>query len=144
MPYVRVQSKPLKCGNPLYSVKRTGFPVPTVPELYKIHLIVRTPVYRFHKIVRHLVDSKARHYNIIVTYRANLSQHRMPMERSENAALWCSPARAHITMPTGSMLEATEIQISPYYGHTVVVPTVSALEGFHCIYDEQSLDHISP
>ena len=27
-----------------------------------------------------------------------------------------------------------ELQIPPYAGHTVVVPTVSALEGFHCNY----------
>ena len=30
------------------------------------------------------------------------------------------------------MLEAPEIQIPPYYGHTAVVPMVSALEGLYC------------
>ena len=32
----------------------------------------------------------------------------------------------------GSIPEAPEIRIPPY-GHTVVVPIVFALEGFHCI-----------
>ena len=37
-----------------YSVMRTGFPVPTIPELYKIHSIMRTLVCHICKIVRHL------------------------------------------------------------------------------------------
>ena len=34
----------------------------------------------------------------------------------------------------GSIPEAPEIWIPPYYGHTAVVPTVSALEEIHCIW----------
>ena len=36
---------------PPYSVMRTGSPVPTVPELYKIHSIMRALVYHICKIV---------------------------------------------------------------------------------------------
>ena len=52
------------------------------------------------------------------------------MERSKNAAYLCSTVQVLITTPTGSILE---IWIPRYYGHTVVVPTVSALEGLHWI-----------
>ena len=37
-----------------------------------------------------------------------------------------------LTIPTGSKLEAPEIRMPPYYGHTAVNPTVSTLEGLHC------------
>ena len=37
-------------------------------------------------------------------------------------------------MPTGSIPEASEIWIRPYYGNTAVVLMVSALEGLHSIY----------
>ena len=62
----------------------------------------------------------------IVTHCANLSQPCTEMERSENAALLSSLAQVHITTPTRSIPEAPQIRISPYYGHTLVVPTVSA------------------
>ena len=52
---------------------------------------------------------------------------------TENAALSCSLARVHITTPTRSILEAPVLWIPPYYGHTAVVPTVSILEGLHCM-----------
>ena len=39
---------------PLYSVKRIGAPVPTVPELYQIHSIIWTLFYCFRKIVYHI------------------------------------------------------------------------------------------
>ena len=98
--------------------------VPTVSELYKIHSIIWTLIYHFHKIVHH----------IWWAHRANLSQPHTATERSENAASLCSPARVHIITLTGSIPEAPEVQIPPYYGHTAVVPTVSALEGLHCIH----------
>ena len=37
-----------------------------------------------------------------------------------------------LTIPTGSKLEAPEIRMPPYYGHTAVNPTVSTLEGLYC------------
>ena len=40
--------------NPPYFVKWRGSPVPTVPELYKIHLVMQTLVYHFCKIVCHI------------------------------------------------------------------------------------------
>ena len=77
----------------------------------------------------HSVISKAWHYINIVAHRADLFQLRTAMVRSENAALSSSLAPVHIITPTGSIQEALEIQIPSYYGHTAVVPTVSALEG---------------
>ena len=47
--------RPLKhpqVRTPRYSVKRTGFSVPLVPGLYKIHSIMRTLAGLSHKIVR--------------------------------------------------------------------------------------------
>ena len=38
---------------PRYSVKRTGFLVPSVPEPYKIHSMMRTLAYLSCMIVRH-------------------------------------------------------------------------------------------
>ena len=78
------------------------------------------------------MGSKTGHYISIVAGRVNLSQRRTATEKSENAALLSSPARVHITTPTGSIPEPPEIRIPPYYVHTAVVPTVSALKGFHC------------
>ena len=34
--------------------KAVGFPAPTVPEMYRVHLIIWTLVYHFRKIVRHI------------------------------------------------------------------------------------------
>ena len=39
---------------PPYSVEQTVSPVPTVPELYKIHSIIQTLIHRFWKIVCHI------------------------------------------------------------------------------------------
>ena len=39
---------------PLYSVKWTGSPVPTVPELYKIYSITQMLIYHFRKIVYYI------------------------------------------------------------------------------------------
>ena len=78
--------------------------VPTVSELYKVHSIIWTLVYHFHKIVHH----------IWWVHRANLSQPHIATERSENAASLCSPARVHIITLTGSIPEAPEVQIPPY------------------------------
>ena len=36
---------------PLHFMKRTGSPVSTVPEQYKIHPIIQTLIYRFRKTV---------------------------------------------------------------------------------------------
>ena len=119
--YVCVQLKPLKCGNP---VKQTGSPVPPVPELYKIHAIIWTLVYRFRKIVHHI------YYIKVVLHHA---QPHTATERSKIALSLCSTARVHITTPTGSIPKTPEIRIPLYYGYTAVVPTVSGLEGLHCI-----------
>ena len=51
------------------------------------------------------------------------------MERSENTVSLWSTAQVHITMPTGSIPEATEMQTPPCYGHAALIPMVSALEG---------------
>ena len=71
-------------------------------------------------------------YINIVTHHTNISQPGMATERSENVASLCSPAWEHITTPPGSIPKAPEIWIPPYNRHTVVVPTVSSLEGLHC------------
>ena len=44
--------------------------------------------------------------------------------------LVCSLAQVQITTPNGTIPEASKIQIPP---HTVVVPTMSTLEGLYCI-----------
>ena len=117
------------------TIKQTGSPAPTVPELYKIHSIFRTlgrSSTAFVKLCATFSGFENRHYINIVAHLANLSQPRTGLQRSKNAASFCSPAREHITTPTRSIPEAPEIKIPPYYGHTVVVPMVFALEGFHC------------
>ena len=53
-----------------YSIKRTGSPASTMPELYEIHLIIWMVVYRF--CLPLSVDSKARHYISTVTHHVNL------------------------------------------------------------------------
>lgn len=67
----------------------------------------------------------------IVAYCANFVW--QLLERSQNAALLGSPARAHTTTPARSILEPPEIRIPPYYGHTAVVQFVSNLEGLHAL-----------
>ena len=52
------------------------------------------------------LESKTKHYISTAAYRASLSRHGTATERSENATSSCSTARAHITTPTGSILNA--------------------------------------
>ena len=77
----------------------------------------------------HLVDSKAGHYINIVAHHPNFNLVRQQKDLKDVASLY-SPARVHITTPTGSIPEAPEIRTPPYYGHTVVVQTVSGFERF--------------
>lgn len=120
---------------PLYSVKRIGAPVPTVPELYQIHSIIWTLFYCFRKIVYHIQwiqkPGIIQTLSFVVLTFLNSIWQRKDLK---NAASLCSPAWVHIIMPTKSMWEAPEMQIPPYFKHTAVVPTVSALEGLHCMY----------
>ena len=110
----------------LQSVKQTGSPVPIVPELYNN---LSTAFVNLCAGFGRLKD-----WAFCVTHHANISQPHTAMERSENVASLCSPERIHITMPTGSIPEAPEIRIPPYYRHTAVAPMVSTLEGPHCIW----------
>ena len=107
-----VQSSPCTAETP---VKRTGSPVPTVPELYKIQLIIWTLVYCFRKIVCHIrwIQRPGIISTLSLIMHANLSQPCMAMEMSENAPWSYSPARVHHTHQ--STPEATEIRMSPYY-----------------------------
>ena len=76
--------------NPPYSVMRTGSPVPTVPELYKIYSIIRMLV--CHICAPPPVDPKTRYYIGTVAHCANLCHH--CMKRSENTVFVCSTAAA--------------------------------------------------
>ena len=86
------------------------------------------------KIVRHLCKT--------VAHCANLSQYRKTTERSENVALLCSTAWVHFTRPTGSVPEAPDIWIPPYY--IWMVPMVSALQGFHALYFNSQITWKNP
>ena len=114
--------------NPSFSVKRTGSPVPTVPEMYKIYSIIRKLVYHFCKIVHHI--RWIQRPGIILTLSLI-----MPTSYGDGKVqkMWprCAqqPKYTLITTPTGSIPEARYL----HYRHTAMVPTVSTLEALHCI-----------
>ena len=58
----------------------------------------------------------------------NVFKHSTAFESSENAPSQCLTAKVHITMSTGSITEAPKIWMFLYYGHTAVLPMVSAVQ----------------
>ena len=124
--------EPLTCGTPPYSIKRTNSLVPIVPELYKFHSIIQTLVYCFHEIACHIwwIQRPGITLTLLLIILTFLNLVRQQKDLKDVAS-FCSPARLRITMPMGSIPEAPKIWMPPYYGHTVVVPTVSGFEGFH-------------
>ena len=117
---------------PSYSIKPAASPVPTAPELYKIHPIMWTLVY---KVRLCPTSSGFKDRAFIVAHHANLQVATL----YGNREIWkCSlfmlnSLKTHYHAYwkyTGS----PELRIPLYARHAVVVPTVSALEGFHCNY----------
>ena len=104
----------------------SGSPVPTVPELYKIHSIIRTLMYRFRKIVCHLWWIQrlciVLALSLIVLTFLNIV---WPWKGPN----WDLVVLTGQSTRTGSMSEAPEIRIPPYYRHTLMVSMVSALWG---------------
>ena len=114
-----------------HCVKQPASPVPTVPELYKIHTIKLTLLYHIHKIVRHLkwIQTLGIIFalSLIVLTFVNISQRGTKMRL---IGLKYSKTHYHAYRKyTGT----PELEIPPYSGHIVVVPTVLILEGFYCI-----------
>ena len=103
---------------PLYSVKQTGSPVPTVLELYKIHSIIRTLVYVCH--IRWI-----QRQGIILSL--SLIMLTFVWQR-KGLKMW---PRAH---QLSTHYRAPEVYQKPLkYGYLHMVPTMSALQGLHCI-----------
>ena len=129
LPYVSLKSSDLwYCGHfvlfrmycPLYSVKQTSSLVPTIPELYKIYLIIWRLIYRFHKIVHCIrwiqrLDIILALMLIVLTFSTLYGNRKV-----QKCGLVMLTSVVHITTPTRSIPEAPEIQIPPYYRHTVV------------------------
>ena len=119
-----------------HTIKRTGSPVPTVPELYKIQLIIWTLVYCFHKIVCHIwLDSKAGHYINIVAHHECQPFSTLYGNRNVQKCtliLLTSPSTPHPPKYTRSHWN-TDVSIL-YQTHKVVVLTLSTLEGLHSIF----------
>ena len=90
---------------PSYSIKPAASPVPTVPELYKIHPIMWTLVY---KVRLCPTSSGFKDWAFIVAHHASLQVSTL----YGNREIWkCSlfvlnSPKTHITMPTGSIPEA--------------------------------------
>ena len=110
-----------------YSVKRTGSSIPAVPELYKIH---RMLIYCICTIVLHLqwiqrLGVMLALSLIVLTFLNIVRQWRGLKTWSLCAQQPCYTF-PHLTEVC--TLEATTIRMSPYYGHTVEVTTVSTLE----------------
>ena len=88
----------------------------------------------------HLVDSKAGHYISVVVHCAKVCpQCNTLVHVKRSVSMWtvtpmkgpkmepCCDHQPNYNIPPHQ--EPPEIQIPPYYGHTVVIPTVSVLEG---------------
>ena len=110
---------------PSYSVERAASPVPTVPELYKIHPTMWTLVY---KVRLWTTSSEFKDWAFIVAHHASLQVSTLYGNREiRECSLFVlnSPKRHHHAYwkYTGN----PELRIPPYAGHTVVVPTVPTL-----------------
>ena len=54
------------------------------------------------------------HYISTAAYRASLFRHGTATERSENATSSCSTSREHITMPTESIMNTSQLSFQLY------------------------------
>ena len=105
----------IQCGTPPNPVKWTGSPVPTLPELYKIHSKIQMLVYHFHKIVRHIQRSGII-YSLSLIMLTFLNLENIHCAHQPNYTLPCT-------------LEAYWKTLKYRYLHIMV----SALEELHCI-----------
>ena len=130
-----------KMWKPSYSIKQTASHVPRVPELYKIHTIKLTLLYYIHKIVRHLqwIQTLGIIFalSLIVLTFVNISQRgtKMRLIGLKYSKTHYNAYRKYTGTP--------ELEIPPYSGHIVVVPTVLILEGFYCIQKRRYITRIN-
>ena len=102
-----------------YSIKQTGFSVPLVPKLYKIHLIMQTLVWLLHKIVLHC---ELIHQPDIVIITCIVLASGWPfLPAYTKGELWnapsqCSTAQACVATPTGNIEEASKVETPLYLG----------------------------
>ena len=103
-----------------YSLERTASPDSTAPKLYKILFIIWSFIQYLCKIVRYI-----RWIQRLGIIAIRVSQHHIATERSKSSLV----ERTSLITKQHAHQKASEIHITSYRGDTVVVPTVSALEG---------------
>ena len=105
--------------------------VPAVLELYKIHIMIRTLVYCFHKIVRYTqwIQRPGIMSTLSLILLTFFSFVRQWKAWKCSLIVLTSLSTHYHTHCTGT----PEMRIPPYYTHTVVIPMVSTLEVLHCI-----------